>query len=94
MIEVMRKIVSTTWPYPEILDSYSKHEGTLGGLIEALDKFESCIEKQEEKETIVNYKLKIEKIRDSIYDEILLNMNWLSLHMSKPWRNLMRCIEN
>ena len=75
MIEVMRKIGSTTWPYPEILDSYSKYEGTLGKLIEALDKFGSCIEKQEERETIVNYKCEIEKIRESMYDEILLKMN-------------------
>lgn len=75
MIEVMRKIVSTAWPYPEILESYSNHGGTLGGLIEALDKFGACVEKQEEKETISNYKCEIEKIRQSMYDEIILNLN-------------------
>eukprot|EP00091_Calanus_sinicus_P023210 TRINITY_DN7720_c0_g1_i1.p1 TRINITY_DN7720_c0_g1~~TRINITY_DN7720_c0_g1_i1.p1 ORF type:complete len:722 (+),score=137.55 TRINITY_DN7720_c0_g1_i1:121-2286(+) len=75
MIEVMKSIVSKIWPYPEILNSYSEHEGTLGGLINALEKFESCVENQKEKEDIVDYKREIENIREKMYDEILLNMS-------------------
>ena len=39
-IRKLSKEVDADWPYPDILDEYKEHGGTLGGLVQALEKFE------------------------------------------------------
>eukprot|EP00092_Neocalanus_flemingeri_P002405 GFUD01002571.1.p1 GENE.GFUD01002571.1~~GFUD01002571.1.p1 ORF type:complete len:619 (+),score=125.66 GFUD01002571.1:184-1857(+) len=70
MIELGAK-VSRVFPYPEILMTYSKKGGTIGGLLKALENLQKSDIQHEEKESIEQYKKEVEKIRTKLFDDIL-----------------------
>ena len=54
-IRKLSKEVDADWPYPDILDEYKEHGGTLGGLVQALEKFEEEVDGGKEKQNIAKF---------------------------------------
>ena len=67
----LQRTASADWPYPQILQTFSDNEGTLGGLIKAVHKFKEAVEQPEDKEIIRMFCQGIEMIRTTMFEEIL-----------------------
>lgn len=66
--------VNQDWPYPDIIEDFKEHGGTLGGLLDALSKFKDEVEGDGLKDRIEKFLNEITKIREEMYEHILENV--------------------
>jgi len=62
------------WPYPNIIEDFKEHGGTLGGLLDALNSFKDKVDGEKAKASIAKFVQVIMKMREDMYENILENI--------------------